>query len=338
MYIKRYTIAVAMLMGIVGWYVHTYLTKETMAIDFFGHQLPEIAIFLWVLVPLIVLYIASVFHMSFYSFLNTLKFRKYEKDSQKMIDTMIDAYLGREDREHKFTTQRYKLLGTLIDNTTLLPFSSLSKKIQNSKLNEIINLIEDIKEGKTVDLTPYSLSLNNDLVLQNNRNQYENKEIIAEEILSNSSQYEYDLCTKAYEDYVKTSSLELIEKYQKYMDKIALFQILNRVNSEENPLDISNENIISLLNNLELTQRDYIDISISLSTRMIPEDRISLFETLSEKNDTLMKAYLFTLFDLEMIDLATEILNNSQPDEYLKFKAYNALKKSDTNFNINLFI
>jgi len=338
MYIKRYTIAVALLVGAVGWYIHTYLTKETMSIDFFGYQLPELAIFLWVLVPVIVLYIASVIHMAFYSFLITLKDRKYEKDALKLVDSIIDAYLGKKDRKHEFKTERYKLLGSLIDNTTLTAHSSISRTGSNQKLNEVVNVIEDIKNGKSVDLKAYLLESTNSLTIQNNRNRYNNKEISAEEILNSDEDYDELLCKDAYQEYVKTASLDNIEKYQKYITKTALFGILTRVNSEENSLEISNELLISLFEILDLNAKDYINISIALAKGMIPEQRIKLFEGLSEKNDLFMKAYLFTLFDLEMNSLATDILNNSQPDEYMRFKAYNALKESHKNFNINLFI
>jgi len=35
---------------------------------------------------------------------------------------------------------------------------------------------------------------------------------------------------------------------------------------------------------------------------------------------------------------ADEILENSQDDEYVNFKAYRALKACNKNFNINLFV
>jgi hypothetical protein len=71
---------------------------------------------------------------------------------------------------------------------------------------------------------------------------------------------------------------------------------------------------------------------------MIPELRMSLFETLSTANDSVMEAYLFTLFDLEMIEPAKEILENSQDDEYVYFKAYSSLRECGKHFDINLFI
>lgn len=71
---------------------------------------------------------------------------------------------------------------------------------------------------------------------------------------------------------------------------------------------------------------------------MIPEQRIKLFEMLSDENEEIIDAYLFTLFDLEMLSPANAILDNSQPTEYQNFKAYRALKESGHNFSIYLFV
>lgn len=114
--------------------------------------------------------------------------------------------------------------------------------------------------------------------------------------------------------------------------------VLSRVNADENPLEISNEVLITLINALELDTKELISISTALSTTMIPEQRIKLFETLSEQREDAIEAYLFTLFDLEMLSPADEILENSQANEYQNFKAYRALKECGKNFNINLFI
>ena len=75
-----------------------------------------------------------------------------------------------------------------------------------------------------------------------------------------------------------------------------------------------------------------------MSRCMIPEQRMKLFETLSDEHEDAMDSYLFTLFDLEMLAPANAILDISLPDEYMNFKAYRALKESNQHFNINLFV
>jgi len=156
--------------------------------------------------------------------------------------------------------------------------------------------------------------------------------------VSNADKYDKTLSAEVFADFVKTAPLKTIEKYKSFLTKDALFVILSRVNNGENSLEISNDTLISLFNILELDKKDYIDISSALSLNMVPDQRIKLFETISDAKEEAIDAYLFTLFDLEMLAPADEILENTQADEYLNFKAYRALKECNKNYNIKLFV
>lgn len=338
MHIKRYTIASFLLIAFVGWYVSTFISSETISVNLLGVEIAPLSVSIWSMIPLVIFYIASVIHMSFYSVLGSLNLRKYEKDYENVIESISDAYLGKENRFHSFKTERYKMLGSLIDNTTLSPNKIFASSINDEKISATMKLIEDIKKGEVVDLKKAALSINNPLVIQNERNRYLSSSQNAEDFLNHAEKYNEDLLREIYTEFVKTASLKSIEKYKQLMTKSALYGILSRVNADENTLEISNELLLSLFEALELHTNDYIKISESLSHGMIPEERIRLFEILSDKNDEAMDAYLYTLYDLEMISPADAILDISQADEYLNFKAYRALKETNKNFNINLFV
>lgn len=338
MYIKRYTIASLILIALVGWYVYSYISQEIMTLSILGTTLPAMPTALWVVVPVLILYIASVFHMSFYSMLSSFKLRKYDKDYEKIIEALAEAFLAKENREHSYKTPRYKLLGFVIDNSTLFPSSLLKSGVEDEKLQNILTLIQNIQSGEVVDLKKYSLKPQNQLVIQNDKNRYKKGNITAENILSHIANYDESLVREAYLDIVETAPLALIEQHKQFLTKDGLFIVLARINASKKPLEISNEALISLINALELDTKDLIEISKALATSMIPEQRIKLFEILSEKREDAFEAYLFTLFDLEMIAPANELLQNTQDHEYQNFKAYSALKECGKNFNINLFI
>lgn len=338
MYMKRYTVASIILMALVWLFVSNNVAggTTTIGIDLFGIPLPAFSIAFWVVVPLFVLYLATMVHFSFYAIVGNFKLRKYEKDYDKVIDAMVDAYLGKADREHAYKTERYKLIGQFIDNTTFFQTNTLVTN--NPKLNKINDLVEDVKSGKVVDLKQYTLKPENALLTQNNRNKYKNGELSAEDILTHSSSYAKDLCIEVYGDFIETSPLYAIEQYKQFLTKEALFKILTRINADENNLEVSNEVLLTLFNTVDLDKEDYMNIAIAISTNMIPEQRMKLFETISVENEEAMEAYLYTLFDLEMVSLAKEILNISQENEYLNFKAYLTLKESKNNFDIKLFV
>jgi len=338
MYIKRYSIGALLLIGLVGWYVFAFITHESMGIDFFGIPLPSLSIAMWIIAPLIVLYLGSVIHMSFYSMLNGFKLRRYEKDYDKLIDSIVEAYLGKKERNHTFKTERYQLLGSLVDNATLFPNQTMVSATSDKKINDVVKHIEDIKRGEVVDLKGYGLLSSNAMVIQNDKNRYKKGEITAEDILSHQVKYDASLCQEIYIDFCKTTALSGIQKYKSFLTKETIFIFLKRINADEFTLEASNESILEILKAVELSQKEFIEVSSILAQGMIPEQRMKLFETLSEENDVAMAAYLYTLFDLELLAPADEILENTQPDEYQNFKAFRALKECNKNFNINLFV
>jgi len=187
MYLKKYTVAAFLLIALVGWYVYAYVTQDTISLSFFGINLPSVSIALLVIVPMVILYIASILHMGFYSIMGGLKLRKYEKDYDKIIDAICDAFLDKENRHHEFKTQRYKLLGRITDHSKVYPDSETLLDVSEPRLREILKVIFDIKNGRSVNLKKYNLSPENYLSVQNSKNRYKNGEITAEEIIINSS-------------------------------------------------------------------------------------------------------------------------------------------------------
>ena len=339
MYIKRYTIAALILMGLLGAYVFSYVTQESITLDLFGIPLPALSIAVWVVVPVGILYLASVVHMSFYSLLGSMKLRKYEKDFDKIIDAIVEAYLGKKSRSHTFKTERYTLLGTLLENTTLFPIGNATALTGNEKVDGVLKIIEDVKAGEVVDLKPFNLRNENELVLQNKRNKYKKGVLTAETILSNGTKYADVLREEAFVDYVKTTAFSNIEKYKTLLTKESLYSIIARVNADEYTLDMNTEELLVLVKTLDFTKKEFIKLSsVVAKGGMIPEQRIRLFEMLSDENEDAIDAYLYTLFDLEMLAPVDEILDNAQENEYQNFKAYRALKACNKNFSIELFV
>ncbi|WP_321778388.1 hypothetical protein [Sulfurimonas sp.] len=338
MQIKRYTIASFLLIGLIVAYVFSYVTQETIGLEVYGIVLPTMPIAFWIATALLLFYVASVLHMMFYAMIETLRLRKYDKDFGNLIDDIADAYLGKDDRKHLYKTPRYTLLGNIIDHTTLSPTDELRATTQNKKLDSVITSLEKINAGEVVDLKKYALDIENPLVIKNERNRYAKGDITAQSILQNEEKYSKVLLKEVYSEYIKGCALSTIETHKEFLDKETIYTVLQRVNSGEHSLNISNEAIMSLLNTLDLDAKDFIKISSVLAVGMLPEDRMKLFEALGESNELALEARLYTLFDLEMLSLGNEILRNSQSDEYLRFKAYSDLKEYGKNYSINQFI
>jgi hypothetical protein len=337
MYLKRYTLGTLALMLFVGWYISQFLGySQSESISFFGINLPALPIAVLVLFPVFVLYVASVLHMLYYSLKSFFKLRSYQKDYTMLVDMIMDELLNKDHHYH-FKTEPYKLLAKVLENTSMSVDDTI-ELTENEKVNSILKMLHAVKTGDVVDLKKFNLNRENPIVIQNQKNRMLNLDLNAEDILSKSDKYTKDILEKAYINYAAIAPMYAIEKYQEYMTKDALYIILARVNSEENTLEVSNESLLVLMDRLTLSRNDYLSISKELSIHMIPEQRMRLFETLAEQDEEAQEAYLYTLFDLEMIDTAKEFLESLGAEDAMKFRAYLALKECGHTFSINLFI
>ena len=337
MYIKRYTVAAFILMALVGSYFYISFPNEKLAITVVGINLPSLSIAVWIVLAMFVLYLSTVGHMLYYSIVGSFKLRKFRKDSETFVDSVSDALLGRIERNHSYKTERYGVFAKILDASRLDVLENIAAT-GDEKLDQTIELLNKIKNGEHVDLKKYRLSQKNPLVQENDLNAYNAGDIAEEQILSNADKYSEELVSLAFTNYAKTAPLHQIEKYKAFLSKEVLFKIVARVNADENILDISTDHLVSLFSEVELKEEGFINLSATLSENMLPDERIKLFKQLSDDNDIATAAYLYTLFDLEMIAPAEEILENSQPDEYTYFKAYKALKDCHQHFSIELFI
>ncbi|MDX1295817.1 MAG: hypothetical protein R3302_06110, partial [Sulfurimonadaceae bacterium] len=300
MYIKRYTLAAVLFMVIVGWYVYAFITQDIKSFDFFGTELPAMPVALWVVLPLIVLYLASVLHMSYYGLIATFKKRKYQKDHESFVDALRNAFLGKSNRYTQYKTDAYGVLGSVIDKSTLTPTDALDET-GNEKIDAVLNLLREVKNGNIVELKKHQLDKENPLVVQNNLNRLERGKATPEDILSRSERYADEVNVTAYVKLVETAPLYAIEKYKAFMSKDALLVIAARINADEYTLEIANEALTPLINAVDLSAEDYLLLSVALGENTVPDQRLKLFENLSTVNEEATDAYLYTLFDLEML-------------------------------------
>ncbi len=336
MYIKRYTAAAFLLMILTGWYVYAFVSHESMGLDLFGIHLPAFPIALWVVVPLFLLYLASVVHMSYYSLVGSFHLRRYTKDFEKFAEALRDALLGKKNRHSEYKTERYATLGKVLDHCRIVPDTALSES-GNEEIDGALKLLRDIEAGEHVDIRRFHLENDNPLVVKYHRNRFARGEVIAEDILSKPERYSRELAVEAYKSYVKDASLASIVKYKQYMSRDALEMILRRMNAKENGIEPDTEVLIDLIGQIEVSEDDFICGSIILAQTMLPQQRITLFEKLSDVNEDAMAAYIYTLYDLEVVEEANNLLDGARSDEYLQFRAYRALKEANKNYSINLF-
>ena len=337
MYIKRYSIAALLLIFAIGWFVYGFVSQESIHVSIMGITLPSLPVAIWVALAMLLLFAATLFHMMFYSVVGSIRLRKYEKDYDHLLDAIADALLQKEERRHAFKTERYTVMGELADHVQMLPDEALSQ-IGHPKLSGVVQAILQIRNGQSADLKRYNLPPENPLVRQNLVNMLNEGKLEAETVLSKPERYDAALHAMAFNQLCVYAPLHLLEKYRAYMTFTGVLAIVNRINAEENTLSIPNSTLVDFVTRIEgLGSLDYLYVAISMGEHMLPEQRIAVFEMLSDADDKALDGYLFTLFDLEMVDKAKELLMITGENEYVLFKAYADLKACNKLYDVKRF-
>ncbi|MEA3372479.1 MAG: hypothetical protein U9Q62_02190 [Campylobacterota bacterium] len=336
MHIRQYTIATIIFMIIMGWYTFAFITQESATIDLFILHL-TLPVAFWVVVPVLLFYFASVFHMLYYWIVLRLRLRQFKSDFAKLTEAISDAYLGKANRNTLYKTERYKLLGKLIDRSIMIPSDTLLE-VGEEKIDSTLSLLNAVRNGESIELKKVQLDKNNPIVVNNLINRIENGDMKAANILSKSDAYSEEVCAKAFDLMVPDQPLYELEKYKSHMSKATLFNLMKHIGVDKNKLEVSNESMITMISEHTLDEDEFVALSKILSKSLLPDQRIKIFEMLYDKNDEATAAYLYTLFDLEMIELADEVLNQVRPDEYMAFRAYRDLKAVNKHYVIDLFV
>ena len=334
---KKYMAAGLLLILIIGLYVFSF-EGGRYTLDFFGINI-TLPIAVWVIVPAIILYIFTLIHMMFYGAIEFSKKRALKKGHKNFIKATKNVLLGL-DNNVQFKSEWLKLPGAILNIFNIDP-RKRAKKVPNEEIQEILDLKEKLDRGEVVDLSKYRLPIDNPLVLENLENKLKKDKLYADGILKNCPDRNLPLCKEAFREFAKYASLDQIRKYEKEGYKIdkEIFDILiERFHSKENPINLTNDDIANLIKNLDFEKEDFIALAKKLKSKMNPDALIFLFERLFNEFPKASDAYLFILFELQMIDKAREILENSSLDEYVKFKHLLFLIDSGKNFDIEDFV
>lgn len=338
MTLKFYSLFSLLFVVLLGNFVYFFVSNESVSFEVFGTQYNAYPVAVLIVLPIILFYAINIVLMSLSSIQNYLKLRKYEKDFENLKEAFYNAYLFK-DKKFEYKTARYKLLGDLVESTIMRPKPHAVIE-DNAKIQSVFTEIEKLELSEVADLKRFSLSKDNPLMIQNAKNHLRTDGESAQKVLDNASHYDDATVKEAFATFAFTASLNDLLKYKRFVSIRSLLQIINRVNAEENPLELSLENVLEFSRNVTqaINSLGFIEIAMHVRTALIPEERIKLFETLSEEGFEVSEALLYTLLDLEMIDMARELLENYEEKDFPKYRAFIALKDSGYSCNIDLIV
>ncbi|OCX43307.1 hypothetical protein A7X81_08715 [Campylobacter ornithocola] len=313
------------LLIIVALVYNLNLGNYTFTISTFELNLP---ISLWVILPALFLMILALTHMSFYGFLKHLQYKNLIKDSKNYENFIVDIFLKKVSKI-KFKTQEFQ---NIAKNTQALYFK---EKIQNPKIDDIVDILEQLDKKEFVELKKYKLDPNNEIFILNEKNHFQKDSDYAFSFIKNKDTLTNELEIFAYKKVLENAPYSQIKtlKIQKNQDDILL--LLHRFEKES--LELNHAEIEVLLSINSLDEAAYLQSTKILYKKVEPQVLIALFKKLKDNQTQALRAYFYTLAEFGMYDELLNELGNNQ-NEYRDFRLLLFLREHNKKIELDKFI
>lgn len=327
-----YIFAALTLGAIIGALTYTinpnnYLV-EIMGINF------NFPVAVWVILPMFVLLVFTVFHMIFHGLKSYFKLKKWQRDTTTLDDALYWSLVN-EPKEQKYAIDEFKHSAVLLGKSSLTLLDSVEGL--NPRLSKVVNVINKIKNGEYVDLKENKMAKvfneGNPHLIQNRLNRLETDHEFVEEVMKSSSKYSTLVQKQALQIFARKETFYKARKYAKIFDSENFHVMLNRVDHEED-MGLSSEILNDFVESLKLTCTDFVQIANITKKHFAPDENLSLFKKYQLENPKAQNAYLYLLFDYELLDEVNAYLEEQEENEFIKFRALYELKKEHKNYKL----
>jgi hypothetical protein len=333
--IKRYIVLALVFVVAVGLYVFSF-NGQSFTLDALGFSM-TLPVAAWVIVPLVALMVASVIHLMYYWMKQLMDVRAHKKDYETFLKSAKQAIIY-EPISAQYKTSWFALPHSLLSQMELRD-TATTESIENEELRGVIELVNRVRNGEFVELKKYKLSQDNPLIIQNQINRLNSNPKVSSEILRDENiNKESELYQKAWENVISASSFSEIQKLNLSLKERDILLILKRYVDEEDALFMENEPLEELLKLEALSKKGLIEAAKILQKKLTPDGAIALFEKLYNARADASDAFLYLLFELQMIDRAREILENSDAEDFKEFKLLLFLRDHGKHCETSFFI
>ena len=170
----------------------------------------------------------------------------------------------------------------------------------------------------------------NPILIQNRLNRLENDEKFAEEVMKAASEYSPAVQAQALESFARKVDFIQARKYAKVFDVKNFFVMLDRVSAENN-LELTPEILTEFVHALDMECQDFIRIASVTKKYFNPEENITLFRRYQTETTKAQYAYLYLLFEYELLEQVGLYLQEHEENEFIKYRALYTLKQEHDN-------
>jgi len=335
MQLKRYFFAAVLLMVAVGAYVYQMISQADYTLTILGRAL-TLPLAAWIVAPMLLIFLASFFHMLYYGYKAYRRRKRVTKDIEKLADALYWDLL-KAPRQHNYTDLRVRPIGAVLD-AGCDDFTKIDKKRCHEKVRDAIDIITAIQHGEVIEVEKLKLEKSNPYVIQNGLNMLRQEPQRAEEVLRRMPYYDEKVIFQALTIFAEDATEQQLGKYEDRIDLTVLEHMIDTLEKRDDRNRLPLSFFAKRLPSLSPDASTYLRLAGKMVKRYTPHELLAFFEKLVAQDEKAFRAYLYTLVEFEMLDKAGEILEDTQKEEFLDFKAYLDLRRAGKHYPIDLFL
>jgi len=329
-----YIFAALTLIGITGALVHM-INPNNFLIEVMGINF-NLPVAVWVVMPMVLLLIFTVIHMFYYGVRNYFKKKKWVRDAETLEDALYWSLVN-EPKDQKYMIDDIKRSASLLSRSNLNVVDSVEGL--SDRLTKIVNILNKIKNGEYVDLKEHKLAKvfneGNPHLIQNRLNRLESDPAFVEEVMKSSSQYSEQVQKEALRIFASKETFFKARKYAKVFDVENFMVMLNRAaESEDEEMGLTAEILNDFVESLKLKCADFVRIARVTKKIFSPDENLALFKRYQKENPKAQNAYLYLLFEYELLDEIANYFDEHEEHEFVKYRALFELKKQNKGFKL----
>jgi hypothetical protein len=327
-----YIFAALTLTAIIGAFAYT-INPNNYIVEMMGINF-NFPIAVWLILPMLLLLVFTVVHMLFYSLKSYFKLKKWQRDAATLDDALYWSLVN-EPKEQKYAIADIASSASLLGKSSLTTLDNVEGL--SPRLAKVLNLINKIKVGEYIDLKEHKMAKvfneGNPLLIQNRLNRLESDDKFVEEVMKSSSSYSDMVRAQALEIFAAKETFFKARKYAKVFDVKNFLVMLDRVNDEEE-MGLTSEILNDFVSGLKLSCTDFVKIANTTKKQFAPDENLALFKQYQADNPKAQNAYLYLLFEYELLDAVAAYLEEQEEGEFIKFRALYELKKENKNYKL----
>ncbi|MDQ7085067.1 MAG: hypothetical protein Q9M36_09080 [Sulfurovum sp.] len=327
-----YIFATIALIAIIGALVYA-VNPNKYLIEFMGLSF-HFYIALWFILPMLLLFFFTLTHMFFYGLKTYLTLKKWNKDTLSLEDALYWSLVN-EPKKQKYGIEGINSTAVLLSKASL----TLSDNVEGltEKLSRVVHLIQKINNGEYVDLKEHKMDKvfksGNPILIQNRLNCLLSHPSFVEGVMRASSEYSEIVQAEALAIFAQKSDFLQARKYANGFDAKNFLLMLERIGNG-NDLGLTIDILNDFVEAIPFQCADFIKIATISKKYFKPEDNLALFYGYQSQNEKAQNAYLYLLFEYELLEQVSNYLSEQGETEFIKFRALYTLKKEYSGYKL----